>query len=58
MLTMKENLHDRLTLLNEKLSNNDITPEELIEYKQLLELSNAIFRVHQIRQAPPHRPTT
>jgi len=46
---MTSNLHERLTVLNEKLAKQEITQEELVEYKQLLELSNAIFRAHQLK---------
>ncbi|WP_448547851.1 hypothetical protein [Thalassotalea fusca] len=53
---MTSNLHERLTLLNEKLAVQEITQEELVEYKQLLELSNAIFRVHQLKHQPESTP--
>ena len=54
---MTSNLHERLTQLNDKLANNDMNTQELLEYKQLLELSNAIFRVHQLKQQSGNTPT-
>ena len=46
---MVTSLNERLICLNQKLLNNNIEQVELEEYRNLLELSRAIFRAYEYK---------
>ena len=46
---MASNLPGRLLLLSDKFFNHTLNSDELSEYKSLIELTNAMMRIHRFK---------
>lgn len=46
---MANNLQEHLSNLSIKFKNNELSVEELQEYRDLLELMNSVFRVYELQ---------